>query len=726
MIDLLGASAASYSRVTGIFFLGLACGAAAAALVQQRLKHPWRLLAIMDLGVAVLSVPMLFLPMWSDGLWVWLGPEALESWSGATLRTALSALLVLPSATLMGFFVPIAIPAWPLARRGRGSWGVRLYAANTLGAVGGVLLTAGIMIPSLGIFGSMLIAMAGNLVVATGCLLFDRNLKPPDPADVLTEKTPMEKRNTGWLWAAAISGFLVMGAEIGSLQMLQIFTPLSFHAPAAILATVILALALGAFAVEYWSLRHHVTVHHAGIIACLAAVALTLTPMLFIRMAARMDLLVDGVSLLQFQLRLMLFTAVVVGPAFLIAGILFPTIAALTSFDSGRYWGRLLAANGVGGLLGAEITYRLILPALGPHTALGALSIMYVLLGGTFLARRPIMRWIPAGLFACLVAVAVFAHPQLPRVSPALRPLVIAEYHGREGNLAILEGGAQGRTMLLANQYMLGTTAARLPQERQGHIPLLVHPEPRRVAFIGVATGMTMGASLLHHDVQEITGVEISHTVAAAAASWFSEENRSVMHHPRVKIVIDDGRTWIAANQDRFDVIISDLFLPWGQGDGRLYSREHFRAVRRALRTDGVFCQWLPMYQLTEEHFAIIAATMLEVFPTVEVVVGVPTSHARPTIGLLASRNDTWEWPAVFSQRNVDFAPPVDPLLSNPALLGALYLGQLRHGEIDAPINTLDNLAIELEAGRTFLTQPYSAPYLHGERWIQWRTRNFP
>ena len=723
MIDLLGASAASYSRVTGIFFLGLACGAAAAALVQQRLKRPWRLLAAMDLGVALLSVPMLLLPVWSDGLWVWLGPEAMETWTGAALRTALSAMLVFPSATLMGFFVPIAIPAWPLERRGRGNWGVRLYAANTLGAVGGVLLTAALLIPSLGIFGSMLIVMIGNIIVAAGCLLFDRGVTPPVIENMQLEKM---KRNSGWLWAAGASGFLVMGAEIGSLQMLQIFTPLSFHAPAAILATVILALALGAFTVEYWSLRHRATVHHAGIIACLAAVALTLTPMLFMRMAARMDLLVDGVSLLQFQLRLMRFTAIVVGPAFLIAGLLFPTIAALTSFDSGRHWGRLLAANGVGGLLGAEITYRLILPSLGPHTALGALSGMYVLLGAALLVRRPVMRWIPAGIFACLVAVAVFVHPRLPRVSPALRPLVIAEYHGREGSLAILEGDPQGRTMLLANQYMLGTTAARLPQERQGHIPLLVHPEPRRVAFIGVATGMTLGASLLHHNVEEIIGIEISHTVAAAAAKWFSEENRGAMDHPRVKIVIDDGRIWIAANQDRFDVIISDLFLPWGQGDGRLYSREHFRAVRRALRPDGLFCQWLPMYQLTKEHFAIIAATMLEVFPTVEVVVGVPTSHARPTIGLLASRDDAWEWPAAFSQRNVDFAPPVDPLLADPALLDALYLGQLRRGDIHAPINTLDNLAMELEAGRTFLTRPHAAPYLHGQRWHNWATRQFP
>ena len=72
------------------------------------------------------------------------------------------------------------------------------------------------------------------------------------------------------------------------------------------------------------------------------------------------------------------------------------------------------------------------------------------------------------------------------------------------------------------------------------------------------------------------------------------------------------------------------------------------------------------------------------------------------------------------------FAPPVDPLLADPALLDALYLGQLRRGDIHAPINTLDNLAMELEAGRTFLTRPHAAPYLHGQRWHDWATRQFP
>lgn len=69
-------------------------------------------------------------------------------------------------------------------------------------------------------------------------------------------------------------------------------------------------------------------------------------------------------------------------------------------------------------------------------------------------------------------------------------------------------------------------------------------------------------------------------------------------------------------------MIIGDLFLPWRTGEGRLFTREHFRAVQRALRPGGLFCQWLPMYQLTERQFAVIARTFSDVFPNAFIVRG--------------------------------------------------------------------------------------------------------
>ena len=61
-------------------------------------------------------------------------------------------------------------------------------------------------------------------------------------------------------------------------------------------------------------------------------------------------------------------------------------------------------------------------------------------------------------------------------------------------------------------------------------------------------------------------------------------------------------------------MINADLFLPYERGAGSLYSLEHFRTVASRLNEGGVFVQWLPLYQLTEQEFGVIARTMLEAF----------------------------------------------------------------------------------------------------------------
>ena len=46
-----------------------------------------------------------------------------------------------------------------------------------------------------------------------------------------------------------------------------------------------------------------------------------------------------------------------------------------------------------------------------------------------------------------------------------------------------------------------------------------------------------------------------------------------------------------------------------------MFSLEQFASARRALAPGGIFCQWLPMFQMSEEEFNIVAATFLDVFP---------------------------------------------------------------------------------------------------------------
>jgi spermidine synthase len=92
---------------------------------------------------------------------------------------------------------------------------------------------------------------------------------------------------------------------------------------------------------------------------------------------------------------------------------------------------------------------------------------------------------------------------------------------------------------------------------------------------------------------------------------------RGLFEDPRARILVEDGRTYLRATRDRYDVIVADLFVPWQAGEGTLYSREHYATIRDRLRPGGIFTQWVPLYQVSRREFDIVARTLLAVFPEV-------------------------------------------------------------------------------------------------------------
>lgn len=726
MIDLLGASAGSAARVFGCFFLGLSLGAWAGAMLANRVRRPWRWLGAAELMIALLAVPMWWLPWWSDGIWPWLGPDRLTGISGHFLKTALSVMLVLPPATVMGLFLPLAVRDWPYIPKFRTDPGIWLYAVNTLGAVLGIMAVTAMLLPRWSLFHVMAFTILCNGVAVIGCWVVDALLRSPDAFQPIRRGAWRDTLpDRSFLWMAAWSGLLVMSAEVVALLMTQLLAPLSFFAPAAVLASFIAVLAASAFLVAGGILNP--LFQRAGWAPFLISTGLLMavSPLLFHSLAPLFPFAEGSRSLTVFLLRLSFFCLLVFGPAVLAAGLWFPLIAAhcTTSASHGPRlrWGWLLAANGLGGLIGTESAYLLLLPAFGPYQGLGLIGFAYLVAAWALWPRQTPAHWtwVWRGAMALTLVLLLTVLPRLHSVHPALTPGIIAEHHGREGSLVILDDPRMGRAMLLQNQYVLGATAARKEAERQAHIPLLLHPSPTHVAFIGLATGITAGGALLHEAVQDIAAVEISATVTRAARDWFGAYNRTLHTSPSARLVVEDGRTWLAAHQSAFDVIISDLFLPWGPGEGRLYTIEHFTAARRALRPGGLFCLWLPMYQLNDDQFMVILHTFLQVFPHADIFIR-ETSDTAPALGLLGWHDGALDWQLIETRHSVKDLSFSDPYLTSIEGLRALHIGQAQPGLVSGPVNTLDNLWIELHAGRLRVLEGEAAPYLQGPRWGRW------
>ncbi|REJ66673.1 MAG: methyltransferase domain-containing protein [Planctomycetota bacterium] len=183
--------------------------------------------------------------------------------------------------------------------------------------------------------------------------------------------------------------------------------------------------------------------------------------------------------------------------------------------------------------------------------------------------------------------------------------------------------------------YRFGETGDNPREYRQAHIPLLLHERPRDVLFLGLGTGLTAGAAIPHGDVENIVVVELIPEVVEAAR-LLAQHNYGVVDHPKVDIRVDDARHYLLATDRRFDVIVFDLFVPWESESGYLYTVEHYQVARKRLKPDGLFCQWLPLYQVGAREFGLIADSIASVFPVTTIWWG-KMDAAKPVIALIGS-----------------------------------------------------------------------------------------
>jgi len=130
---------------------------------------------------------------------------------------------------------------------------------------------------------------------------------------------------------------------------------------------------------------------------------------------------------------------------------------------------------------------------------------------------------------------------------------------------------------------------------------------------LGTGTGMTLGATALHPQVEQMVLAEIEQEMIPVGRS-FGRWNNGVLDDPRLRIVINDGRNYLTTTSERFDVISADPIHPWSGGAGYLYTAEFFRSVAARLEPGGIASQWLPLYELSLKDVRTVVRTFTEAF----------------------------------------------------------------------------------------------------------------
>jgi spermidine synthase len=654
-----GATATTAATVLASYFAGLGLGA---AFARRGAPHPVRRYAALELTAASLGLISYGIFSVSAGQ---LGQGLFEA-GGWLARTLLVSLAVLPATVALGATLPTLAPA--LAIPSDIGWRAGLlYSLNTLGGVGGIAAMGFGLPAAIGVRASYFVAaatsaVAGGLALCVG----DGEL----PARAVTSTRPAAVRLRA---VAFTTGFLAISLEVLWVKLFAQVLHNSVYSFAAVSIVVLLAIAVGAALGA--ALLRRIPPERVAVGALLSAGFATVCGVWsFVYWTDGLAYFGMRTGLPEYILRIVMLAAVTIGPAALASSAVLPALwAACGDRESvSRPIGEITGANFFGGTLGALLTAFVAIPLLGVRALFLLAAVAYLALADAAVGSRVT----PRGLwYAALLAVALLDPLRAPLTHLAPGETLRATLEGATGIVTVVDAG-DDLQLRLDNYYILGGSAAERSERRQGLIPLLLHPAPRSVAFIGVATGISASAAPAL-GVTDATLVEVVPEVATMAAAHYGPWNAHVLGDGGARLVIDDGRRYLAATGQRFDVVVSDLFIPWHAGAGSLYTREMYAAVSRRLERGGLFCQWLPLYQLTREEFDVIARTFLSTFPYVSVwrndfypdrpVIGLVGSIDAPAIDLESSGRRTAALPAWAR----------DSLLSSPRSLAMLYLGNL-------------------------------------------------
>ena len=623
------------------------------------------------------------------------------------VRGALAAAFLLPPTILMGGTLPLLVRWFTGEREGSGTAISALYAANTLGATAGVALAGFVLIPRVGLLSTIFTAVIFNFTLALIAVFLTRqsgNPATPQPETI----TPTGRINPRLiLIASLLMGLAAIADEVFWSRILVLHLGSSVYAYSLMLFSFLIGIGLGSAVVERYVARIDVA-------KVLGAIELTLAAMLALQIHVFThfaDLLFAfvkpwiaiGVSspfpaLLAGTLVALLIPTALMGAAFPLTVRLYEINA---TESEARSVGNVYLVNTIGSISGSLLAGFVLIRLIGSQNGLFLMACVNLAIGAYFLRKEAIIAAvIVAGAFA-------FAKPNQVILSAGLftddRAPMLLFREDVTATVTLRKLGPDYLSLELNGVNVAGTSGDLMgTQKLQGHIPLLLHPNPQRILHIGFGSGGTAWA-VSRHPVSNITIAEISPEVLQVSGSRLTAVNHGVLHDPRVHVEINDGRNFVLGTRDKFDVILSDSIHPRYAGNGSLYTRDYFAICRQHLTGAGVMSMWLPMYSLTPRNYLQIVRAFRDVFPNTTIW-SVPNTPNSFTI--VIGRMEDGPLPLDRVARN--WTPPVAQDLAGIGmykpddLLTALMLGPAEVEKItrNVPPHVDDLPSVEYESGR--------------------------
>lgn len=631
----LGHAAYAQTLVLIIFMGGMGMGAYFAGRFSEKRKNLLLLYGITEGFVGIFGVMFhklyifttdvtldVFLPFLSDPFLI------------TVVRWSLCAALILPQSILLGATFPLMtagiIRKFPFSH---GKTIAGLYFVNSLGAAIGVLCNGFILIRQVGLPGASLTAGLINLCLALLVWLMSRRDCYAYHAEPLQRKT-FSRAPYVLLLIAAGTGAASFIYEIAWIRMLSIVLGSATHSFELMLSAFILGLSIGGLLVQRLISTLSDSARFLGYVQILMGILALLTLVVYNYTFNIMVLLLKALYVnihgyFLFNLFSYGICLLIMLPATICAGMTLPLLTKLLLEREGSdsAIGKVYAANTIGSIFGVLIAVHFVMPLFG-------LKVL-MLVGGTVDVGLGILLLTPHRIatlrtregfpillgLTIILLVALFARLDPMKMSSGVYRLgkirspheakILFHRDGKTATVDLVQF-ATGKSIMtngkpdasIANNASV-TKAIFLPTTDEptmvlaAALPLAIEPGVRRVANIGVGSGLTTHVLLTMPSVETVDTIEIEPRMAEAAR-LFGDRVSNTFHDARSHIYFDDAKSFFASRKGTYDLIISEPSNPWVSGVSSLFTEEFYRRIAQNLQPNGLFAQWVQGYEINK------------------------------------------------------------------------------------------------------------------------------
>ena len=633
---IFGNTVYATSTVLAVFMCGLALGSFVFGKIGDRVRKPLLLYSLLEGGIALCALLMPFAFQVATLAYVSLYQNFHFQFELLTFtRVLICFVCLLVPTTLMGATFPVMNRHIVKTLGQLGQKLSLLYALNTAGAVLGAGLAGFWLIANygesftthLGVFFNAIIAIIALLISAKSSQISASIQQVPAATN---EPAPFSKDMVVLAFVAVFfTGITSLAYEVLWTRILTLFLGTSIYA-----FTTILVIFLSGIAVGSWLLSRFIDTTK-DLMATLGVVIFMIG---VFTLAAQHFFYVTGLkpqfTILSWrgigsQSDIGLFFLSSALPIFLVTlffGIAFPLAAKIAVGNMGslgKSIGGFYATNTIGSVIGPLLAGFCLIPFLGTHRSILLLALFNALLGFwivSYAGKLGKIKWaLPVAAGTALMALFLSSakDPFYSSISKNIADHGYDVIYHKEGSDSTVTIAAKNKELGSRQLLINGTFISGISLENYliGHLPMMMHPDPKNVLVICFGIG-TSYASTLDYPITA-DAVEISPNVIKGFGET-APHAKEIIANPKGKIHIEDGRSFLLLSNKKYDVITIDASPPlYSAGTVNLLTEEFLALSKARLNPGGQMMLWIPTSSATTEDFRMILATYKAVFPHV-------------------------------------------------------------------------------------------------------------